>query len=169
MQIDKEGPAAKSDLRVGDVIVAVNGKTIDDSVDMPLMIGNMTPGSTAKLDIIRDGKKMTISVKVEEADSSAPAKGKAAASNASTLGVTVRTLSSEEQDKVGTEGLLVVKSQGAARKAGIVEGDIIVNVNGTAIKTVNDLGKVIEKNAGKTLRVLVQRRDGRIFIPVKIK
>ena len=168
-QIDKEGPAAKSDLRVGDVIVAVNGKTIDDSVDMPLMIGNMTPGSTAKLDIIRDGKKMTINVKVEEADSSAPAQGKAAASNASKLGVTVRALSAEEQSKVGTEGLLVVKSQGTARKAGIAEGDIIVNVNGTAIKTVNDLGKVIEKNAGKTLRVLVQRRDGRIFIPVKIK
>ena len=56
-----------------------------------------------------------------------------------------------------------------ARKAGIAEGDIIVNVNGTAIKTVNDLGKVIEKNAGKTLRILVQRRDGRIFIPVRLK
>ena len=169
-QIDKDGPAAKSDLRVGDVIVAVNGKAIEDSVDMPVMIGNMAPGSTAKLDVIRDGKQMTISVKVEEASTATTSvPGKAGASNASKLGVTVRTLNAEEQEKAGTEGLLVIKSQGAARKAGIAEGDIIVNVNGTAIKTVNDLGKVIEKNAGKTLRILVQRRDGRIFIPVKIK
>ena len=169
-QIDKDGPAAKSDLRVGDVIVAVNGKAIDDSVDMPVMIGSMAPGSTAKLDVIRDGKQMTISVKVEEASTATTSvPGKANASNASKLGVTVRTLNAEEQEKAGTEGLLVIKSQGAARKAGIAEGDIIVNVNGTAIKTVNDLGKVIEKNAGKTLRILVQRRDGRIFIPVKIK
>ncbi len=167
-QIDKDGPAAKSDLRVGDVIVAVNGKSIDDSVDMPVMIGSMAPGSTAKLEVIRDGKTKTIEVKVEEADNAPASTGKASASNASKLGVTVRTLNSDEQEKAGTEGLLVVKSQGAARKAGIAEGDIIVNVNGTAIKTVNDLGSVIEKNAGKTLRVLVQRRDARIFIPVKI-
>ena len=134
------------------------------------MIGSMAPGSTAKLDVIRDGKQMTISVKVEEASTATTSvPGKANASNASKLGVTVRTLNAEEQEKAGTEGLLVIKSQGAARKAGIAEGDIIVNVNGTAIKTVNDLGKVIEKNAGKTLRILVQRRDGRIFIPVKIK
>ena len=45
--------------------------------------------------------------------------------------------------------------------------DIIVNVNGVKIKKTDDLARVLEKN--KNLRVLVQRRDGRIFIPVRLK
>ena len=66
-----------------------------------------------------------------------------------------------------TGAAYVVSSGGAARKAGIREGDIIVNVNGVKIKKTDDLARVLEKN--KNLRVLVQRRDGRIFIPVRLK
>ena len=110
---------------------------------------------------------MTVNVTVAEADSQSAGPGQKASSEAAKLGVTVRQLNAEEQQQVETEGLLVIKSSGLARKAGIVEGDIIVNVNGTPMKTTADLGKVIEKN--KSLRILVQRRDGRIFIPVKIK
>ena len=76
-------------------------------------------------------------------------------------------LNDEEKAKAETEGLLVTESTGAARKAGIREGDIIVNVNGVKIKKTDDLARVLEKN--KNLRVLVQRRDGRIFIPVRLK
>lgn len=79
----------------------------------------------------------------------------------------MRPLNDEEKAKAETEGLLVTESTGAARKAGIREGDIIVNVNGVKIKKTDDLARVLEKN--KNLRVLVQRRDGRIFIPVRLK
>lgn len=165
-QIEKDGPAAKAGLQEGDVITAVNGRQIDDSVDMPVIIGSMTPGSTAKLSVIRNNKNLTIDVKVEEAKNEG-AGNSAKASSANKLGVTVRPLNAEEQAKADTEGLLVTESTGAARKAGIREGDIIVNVNGVKIRQTEDLAKVLEKN--KNLRVLVQRRDGRIFIPVRLK
>ena len=120
------------------------------------------------LTVIRDGKQVSVKVKVgEDSQDSAGNASKKATSDAARLGVSVRSLTAEEADSAGTVGLLVTSSEGAARKAGVQRGDIIVSVNGQAMKKPSDLGAVISKT--KMLRLLLQRGQTRIFVPVKLK
>lgn len=165
-QIDKEGPAAKSDLMEGDVIIAVDGKQVESSGDLPMIISAIAPGTKTKLTVLRDGKNQDITVTVADA-STQNVPGQPGTLEAAALGVKVRPLSDAEQEKAGTEGILVVESDGAAAKAGIAKGDIIVNINGRPIKDPAQLGKILETK--KSLRVLIQRGSTRIFIPVRLK
>ena len=167
-QIDKKGPAAKSDLREGDIIVEANGQAIVSSSALPVLVSSMAPGSELTLKVLRDGKETFVKIKVgKDGQDAADNSTKKATTDAARLGVSVRSLTDEEADRVGTKGLLVTSSEGAARKAGIQRGDVIVSVNGQAVKKPSDLGSVLSKT--KTLRLLIQRGQTRIFVPVKLK
>jgi serine protease Do len=165
-QIEKDGPAAQSGLMEGDVITAVDGKKVESSSDLPVMISAITPGTKVKLSVIRDGQNKIVTITVGEAGTQA-VPGQPGTVEASALGVKVQPLSDEEKEKAGTEGVKVLDATGAAAKAGIRKGDIIVNINGRSIKDTATLSKVLE--AKKNLRILVQRGSSRIFIPVRLK
>jgi serine protease Do len=84
------------------------------------------------------------------------------------LGVAVRPLSPEEMKSVDVaNGVVVEDVAGAAARAGVRQGDVIIAVNNVPVKSPEQLREVIGK-AGKTVALLVQREDTRIFIPVTI-
>ena len=86
----------------------------------------------------------------------------------SRLGVAVRPLTPEEQRQAEVKGgVLVEQSGGAAAKAGIRPGDIIVSVNGQPIADIEQLRGIIAKS-GKKAAILVERGDSRIFVPVDL-
>jgi serine protease Do len=64
--VEKDGPAAKAGVQPGDVIVGVEGRTVDLSTELPGVIAHLHPGSTATLDIVRNGKSKKIAVKIAE-------------------------------------------------------------------------------------------------------
>ncbi len=165
-QIEKDSPAAKAGLEPGDVILAINGKEIAGSGELPAIVSAMTPGETAKLKVWRSGAARQIDVpvgqfqeeKVASADAPQAAKGR--------LGVVVRPLNPGEQR--GSDGGVVVQDvAGAAAKAGIKPGDVVVAVNGERITGTEQLRDLVNK-AGKRIAVLVERGNSRIFIPVEL-
>jgi serine protease Do len=151
------------------VILKLNGKEISRSGDLPPMVSSIKPGTKVTLEVWRNGsrKELTATVGalneknvVASADKESVAKGK--------LGVAVRPLSNEEKrDNQIENGVVVQDVTGAAERAGVRAGDVIVAVNNTPVKSVEELKGLIEK-AGKTVALLVQRQDARIFIPVTL-
>jgi serine protease Do len=166
--VAKDGAAAKAGLEPGDVILKFDGKTITRSSELPPLVAKVKPGSTVALEIWHDGKAKEVKATVGElVDRTTVASAENAAAKGK-LGVVVRPLSPDEKRGGAVAGGVVVEDvAGAAAKAGVRAGDVIVSVNRTPVKSPEHLKELIG-GAGKTVALLIQRDDGRIFIPVTL-
>ncbi|BDD93227.1 serine protease [Pandoraea sp. NE5] len=166
--IDKNGPAAKSDLKPGDVILAVNGTTIEDSVQLPEKIADMRPGEKATLTVWRNGAKQDVSVTVAALNEKKDVASTDDSATHGRLGLAVRDLSPDEKRAAQvTHGLLVARVGGPAEQAGVQAGDIILSLNGTPVTSASQLSDKLKK-AGNNVALLVQRDGQQIFIPVDL-
>jgi len=121
------------------------------------------------LGIWRDGaeKQLTATLGAIEDGKNVVASGKQDLGNAR-LGIAVRPLTAEERrDNDIAGGLVVQDVAGAAERAGVRPGDVIVAVNTQPVKTVEELKAMVAKS-GKTVALLVQRDSAQIFIPVTL-
>ena len=161
----KDSPADKAGVKSGDVITAVDGDPISDALDLSRTISGKNPGTKVELTIWRDGKEQKISVELGKLDETkVAADGKqaqpepAAPVPASTsVGLTLVPNS-------GGEGLLVqdVDPNSAAAERGFSVGDTILEVNNTAVKSVEEFEKAITavKDAGRNTALVKAQRDG---------
>ena len=167
--VEKGSAGAQAGLEPGDVILKLDGREISRSADLPPMVSSLKPGSKVTLDIWRNGspKQLTATIGALKDKTVADARDKESLGKGK-LGIAVRPLSADE--KRGTDldhGLVVQDVAGAAERAGVRRGDVIVAVNNTPVKSVEELKSLIDKS-GKTVALLVQRNDARIFIPVTL-
>ncbi|MBS0322124.1 MAG: DegQ family serine endoprotease [Proteobacteria bacterium] len=167
--VQKDGPGAKAGLQPGDVITAFNGRPIARSSELPAMVASLAPGAEAKLDVWRDGKSITLDAKVGSRDAMEKvALNEDGAASPGKLGVAVRALTSEEKaDAQVDAGVVIEQVTGAAERAGLQPGDVILSINRVPVKNAAQLKELIGKS-GKVVALLVQRDDARIFVPVNI-
>jgi serine protease Do len=163
--VEKGSAADAAGLRSGDVILKLDGKPIVDSGDLPAMIGQARPGEKVALDFWRDGATHQTVAQLHEAGNAATASA-AGDAGQGTLGLAVRPLQPNERREAGVaSGLLIEDAAGAAAMAGIHSGDVLLAVNGTPVKSVEQLRALIAKS-DKSMALLIQRGHDRIFVPV---
>jgi len=166
--VEKNGAAASAGLEPGDVILRYNDKDIASSSDLPMLVANTEPGTAAKLDVIRKGETRHITVTVDRLKNANVASADMAGQDHGRLGVVVRALDPDEQKQAGVRGGLMVENvTGPAADAGIQPGDVILSLNGTPVKSAEQLQQLVTK-AGKHVALLVQRDEAKIFVPVDL-
>jgi serine protease Do len=168
--VEKDGPAEKAGLRPGDVIRRVNGQPIVASGDLPAIVVQAMPGQRLQMEVWRQGRKVDVTAQLGSAtEKVAKAESKPeAVAGGGKLGLSLRPLQEIEKRQAGvSEGLVVESASGAAARAGVEPGDVVLAVNGTPAKSVDQVRSVIAK-ADKSVALLIQRGDDKIFVPVRI-
>ncbi|MES2414734.1 MAG: DegQ family serine endoprotease [Pseudomonadota bacterium] len=167
--VEKGGPADKAGLQPGDVIRKVNGQPVVSSGDLPAVISMAAPGDTVKLEIWRQGASKELSAKLVNADKKvAEAASKKEPASQGKLGLALRPLQPDEKQEAGLDsGLVVQQATGPAAMAGIQSGDVLISINGTAVRNIDQVRSAVAKS-DKSVALLIQRGSDKIFVPVNL-
>ena len=167
-----DSAAAQAGLKPGDVIVAVNGVPVQRSGSLSSQIGLSAPGERATLKVWRDKAWREIDVRLGSADE--PARQADAGSDAAPggrLGLALRPLTAEERRASelarADAGMVVEEVGGAAERAGVEPGDVLLAINGRPVSSVDQVREQL-KGTPKQVALLVLRDGHRIFVPVKL-
>lgn len=168
----ENGPAAQGGLMEGDVITAFNGHSIERSAELPHFVGRVAAGSQAKVNIVRNGERKVLTLKVGElADENGETQTAASGgSGQNAIGLSVEGLDAATREQLGIEhGVRVVRSTGAAEQAGIQAGDVVLRLNNAVIASVADFDRAVAAlPSGKSVPVLVQRNGGSVFLALRV-
>ncbi|OVZ59286.1 peptidase [Pigmentiphaga sp. NML080357] len=167
--VEKGSPADKAGLKSGDIIRKIDGKPVVASGDLPAVVSLATPGQEVKLEVWRDGKPRDVVAKLGSAKQETSARAGAQDGAAhGRLGLALRPLTPQEQMAVGgNTGLVVEQVGGPAEQAGIEPGDLLLSLNGVPVQNAEQVRALLAKS-GKTVALLVQRGDAKIFVPVRL-
>jgi serine protease Do len=167
--VEKGSPADKAGLRSGDVIRKVDGQAIVSSGDLPAVIGQQKPGSRITLEVWRQGAREELTAKLGDAGDKVAAEAKSDDPAAQgKLGLALRPLQPQEKREAEVDaGLLIEDADGPSALAGVQAGDVLLAINGTPARSVEQVRDVLAK-ADKSVALLIQRGGDRIFVPVRI-
>lgn len=155
-EVVKGGAADKAGIKPGDIITSIDGKQITSFGELRAKIATIGAGNTVKLGIFRNGKAMTVDVKLSETQ-------EMTSNDAGELSEAFSGATLSTADGGGVEVTDVQKNSNAFR-IGLREGDVITAVNRTKVKDLNDLKKLVKQADGRVGALGIKRGDSNIFI-----
>jgi serine protease Do len=171
-QIEPGSPGAKGGLKVGDVITQIDGKEVNDAGELQVVVGQKNPDTTIHLQVMRDGKSVTVPVTLEamgsrdknSKETADAVKGKPRWG----VGLSDMTPEMREQLQAPSElhGAVIQQVQpgSPADNAGLQSGDVIVEVNRQPVQNAADVQKALSSVAqGADAMVLVWSNGGSSF------
>jgi len=174
-QVVPESPAAKAGLKAGDVIIEYNGREVSQMSMLPAMVANTPVGEMAKLILIRDGKKQNITVEIGRLEDEEPVIAGTETGTSKKLGITVQELTPKLAESLGieeTQGLIItdIISGSAAAEAGILRGDIILEINREKVENVGQYKKAVQAaQEKKSILLLIKRDQHTRFVIIDLK
>jgi serine protease Do len=162
------GPAEAAGIRRGDVILSFNGKSIKNMSDLPLTVAQSSVGSTVPVTIVREGKEMTVNLKIAEMQEEKTGTSTKKAVRDSDFGMSVENITPRLQKKYGLTdktGVVVVDvvQGGAADEAGIEEGDVIQEANRKPVKDADAFRAAAGKARKDSMLLLFVKRGKMTF------
>jgi serine protease Do len=174
--VEAGGPADKAGVEAGDIITKVDGRPVEKFGDLPRMVGMTKPGAKTALQIFRRGAYRDLSVTVVEFDAERSAANapnrdstKPPAAPVGMLGLTVAELTDAQRRELKIKGGVRVEGvEGAAARAGIREGDVLLSIDNTEVSNVKQFDAAVAKlDKGRAVTVLVRRGDTVNFLIIR--
>ena len=172
-QVVEGSPAEKAGIKAGDIILKFNDNVVKGAAHLKNLVGKEKPGASANMSVYRDNKTLEIPVKIAERTQKALASSGATDSPGETsndLGIQIEKVPASVSSKMGLkdgEGLLVkdIASDGAGAKIGLRAGDVILEIDGTAVSGMDEFKKAVSTaKKNKVIRLMIQRGSAKIFL-----
>jgi serine protease Do len=177
--VEPSGPADKGGLEASDIILKFDNKEVKSSSDLPRMVAAVKPGAKVNLQLWRKGSSKDLAVVVGElpAEKAGPIPasrrgkggGEGGGAAANKLGLALSELGNEQRKELKiTAGVLVEDVKGPAARAGIQPGDVILAINNSEVKSVEQFNQTLSKlDSRKNLALLVKRGESTQYITVR--
>ena len=172
-EVFERDPAALAGIKPGDIITKVDGKPVDTPNKLSRLVAGLTPGATTDIEVVRDGKRLTLGVSLSERRESVIVAAVPPSRAEAKLGIDVQDLSAELAEKFklkDNKGVLIAKVEpgSLAQAEGLREGDLIKEVNRSEVATVSEFSAAVSRvKRGDTLLLRVVRENRAFYVVLK--
>ena len=168
-------PAEKAGLKPGDVVIGVDGRSVNDNNDLSRYIASKAPGETVRLQVVREGADRTVAVTLGTFPEQTEESEESQATGKAELGMTLRNLTPDVAERLEmprtAKGVVVtdVEAGENAENAGLQRGDVIVSVNGSPVDDIDQFRAAIGHARPEGLaRLRVRRGRNHTFLVLKL-